>query len=70
MNTEYESDQDDPVIRWMPRIALLVTIVYGLGWIWVGGTDATKLYAVGGGALVAILWIANGWIISDRRRKK
>jgi hypothetical protein len=70
VNTGYESDQDDPVIRWMPRISLIITIIYGVGWIWVGGTDATKLYASVGAPLVASLWIATGWIISDRRRKK
>jgi hypothetical protein len=53
VNTGYESDQDDPVIRWMPRISLIITIIYGVG-----------------APLVAILWIATGWIISDRRRKK
>ena len=71
MNTEYESghaQKDDAVVRWLPRIAILITILYGLGWIWIGGTDATGPYAYIGGPLIALLWVATGWVVNDRRR--
>lgn len=49
-----------PDLRLLTTVALALTIVWGVGWVWAGDTSFTDLYLWIGGAVLAILWVVIG----------
>lgn len=52
--------------RLVPAIALILTMAWGIGWIWVAGTGAEQWYLWVGAPVIALMWVAIGW--QSRRR--
>ena len=47
--------------RLLGTIAVILTMAWGIGWIWVGGTGAEQYYLWIGAPVIALMWVVIGW---------
>ncbi|MGC5627700.1 hypothetical protein ACPYO6_05560 [Georgenia sp. Z1344] len=68
MTTEPSStaaDRPQDTTRMISMVAVVLTMAWGIGWIWVGDTGAQPYYLWIGAPLIALMWMAIAW--SSRR---
>ncbi|MGC5614810.1 hypothetical protein [Georgenia sp. Z1491] len=72
MTTEPSStaaEQPQDTIRLVSVVAVVLTMAWGIGWIWVGGTGAEQLYLWIGAPIIALMWVLIGWWSTRNNRR-